>query len=172
MKGSAQKCTGVTLAELTIAIVAASILLSVVYFTWNSMSTTTTVRKRRSVLQSECDRIAHLVSGSIRKAEAVLGYDRTSVRLLDADNTDTVTLSFDGTSILRNGRPTGFILPQITVSEFSFENQNGDRDDQPYLFLFRCTLITRQNDTASVQTTVMGRRPGGDGTRQENDFMW
>ena len=167
-----KKTTGLTLVEMTVAVVSASILITAVFATWNRISTTTETRKRRTVLHSECGRITDLITGSIQKAQAVLGYDRTSIRLLTGEAADTVVFSLDGTTLLRNGSPLGMLLPGVTVTEFSFENKNDETGGQPYLFRFNCTLVSRQNDTASMQATVMGRRPGDGSSPTDNDFMW
>ena len=164
--------SGLTLVEMTVAVISASILITVVFATWNHITTTTEIRKRRTVLHSECGRIVDLVTGSIQKAEAVLRYDRNSIRLLAADESDTVVFSLDGTRILRNDVPLSILLPRVTVAEFSFENRNDETEGQPYLFLFRCTLVANNNDTASLQATVMGRRPRDNTTSAGNDFMW
>jgi Tfp pilus assembly protein PilE len=163
---------GVTLIELAVAMMSASILISIVFFTWNQITRSTTIRQRRTALQSECSRVARLITGQIQKADAVLQYDRNSIRLVTREAKDTVTFSLNGTTIERDNTPLSFTLPDVTVDVFSFENQNSEHEGQPYLFLFTLTLISAHNDTASVESTVMGRRMI-DGTAQSGtDFMW
>lgn len=164
---------GITLIELTIAMVSASILISIVFFTWNHINRSTMLQQRRTALQSECSRVARLITGQIQKADAVLRYDRNSIRLATQEAKDTITFSYDGSSIERNDTTLSFTLPNITVAEFSFENQNSEHDEaQPYLFHFTLTLISFQNDTASVESTVMGRRAANAMSQSGNDFMW
>ena len=163
---------GFTIIELITAVVTASIFITVVYTAWNYITTTTARRQRYTTLQNECGRVSQLVTGAIQKAEAVLRYDRNSIRLLDTDPPDTSVFSYDGTTISRNGTPLHFILPNIEVAEFRFENIHGYQDGKPYLFDFLCTLVTLQGDTATVQTTVMGRKPREGAQHSGGDFMW
>jgi type II secretory pathway pseudopilin PulG len=172
MKHGTENRSGFTLVEMAVAIISATILIGIVYGTWNHITVSTELRKRKTLLHSECARITRLVTGTIQKSEAVLRYDRNAVWLLNGQTSDTTVFSLDGDVLMRNGKPVNFLLPGVSVAEFSFENNNSDQSGQPYLLRFRCMLLSRQNDTATAEATVMGRRPQGDGTQSGNDFMW
>lgn len=166
------RTAGFTIIELITAVITASIFVTVVFTAWNYFSRTTALRKRHTTLQSECSRVAQQVTSAIQKAEAVLSYDRNSIRLLGENAADTTVFQYDGTMVMRNGSPLHFILPHVEVTEFRFENLHGTYDAKPYLFDFRCTLVAQESDTATVKTTVMGRKPRDNALSSENNFMW
>ena len=163
---------GLTIIELTIAVVSASILITIVFAAWNFISVSTATRQRRTKIQSECARVSKMVTDQIQRSEGVLKYDRNSVTLLSDGAGDTVTYRLNGTAIERNGTAISFIMPEVSVSEFSLENQNRTNDAQPYLFLLTLSLQSVMDDTATVQSTVLGRRPEERASQRGNDFMW
>ena len=173
MKNNPQAIAGFTIIEVITAVITTSILITIIFTTWNYISTTTARRQRYTALQSECSRVTQMVTDAVQKAEAVLRYDRNSIWLLGVNASDTTVYMYDGSAISRNGTPVHFIIPGVQVSEFRFENVHGYRDEKPYLFDFHCTLFTLQGDTAAIQTTVMGRRPRDNAMRSGgSDFMW
>jgi Tfp pilus assembly protein PilE len=161
---------GVTLVELTVAVVMSSTMIIIVYTTWNMLNHHMFSQQRKAALHGECERIAKTVTTQLRRADAVLQWDRNSIRFISSGFTDTITYSYNGTLLDYNAQPISLTLPRASVTEFSFENQNADEASVPYLFLFTITLISGQGDTATVRSTVMVHRlneqPEG------NDFMW
>ncbi|GEM_PF-5174211 len=158
---------GFTIVELTVAVLLTSIVVTIVYATWNGMNRHIYSRERRTRLQNECDRISQGIIAQMRRADDVISWDRTSIRYTASG--DTVAWSFDGNVLWNNGTE---IKPMRggRVCAFSLENSNDNEESKPWLFSLTLSLVSMANDTATNRSTVMVRR--GDAAAPENDFMW
>ncbi|MBN1309429.1 MAG: hypothetical protein JXA18_16030 [Chitinispirillaceae bacterium] len=161
---------GVTLLDLTVAIVLTAIVVSIVYAAWTQINRHTLTHQRRTALRGECSRVAEALSRRLRRAEEVLAWDRTSIRFILSGLHDTVTYSYNGETLEVNGRPLAFIAAGTSVNAFSIENQNVDDVSLPFLFRITVALATRQGETDTVSATVMVRRPGD--LPPDDDFIW
>lgn len=158
---------GFTIVELTVAVLLTSIVVTIVYATWNGMNRHIYSRERRARLQNECDRIAGGIIAGMRRADDVISWDRTSIRYTTSG--DTVAWSFDGSVLWNSGRE---VRPMRggEVCAFSLENNNANEESRPWLFSLTLSLVSAANDTATTRSTVMVRR--GSAERLEDAFIW
>jgi prepilin-type N-terminal cleavage/methylation domain-containing protein len=162
---------GITLIELTVALVLTSIITGIIYMTWNHITLHTEVQKKRASLHGECIRISQQINQQLHTAASIIKWDPHSITFTTANKSDTLAYSFDGTTLTCNNIPVILTVPQSTVRNFSLENENTDDGIQPYLFT--CTLILGNaiGDTVATQTAVLIHRttindPSGD------NFTW
>lgn len=158
---------GTTLVELTVAFVLTSIVISIVYFTWNHLTIHTHTQKRRSVLNAECLRITQQISIHLHQAEQVLDWSRNSIRVLRPTDNDTISYSYDGTTLQFNKNPLTILSPQTTVQTFTIENSNPEDPASPYLFTITLKLQNAAGDTTSRKTTISLHRSPVDAAVQQ-----
>ncbi|MBN1577900.1 MAG: hypothetical protein JW913_15175 [Chitinispirillaceae bacterium] len=161
---------GVTLLDLTMAVVLTSMVVSIVYATWTQINRHTVTHQRRAALRGECSRIAETMAGQLRRAEAVIQWDRSSVSFIPSASHDTLTYSYNGEILEVNGQPLALTVAETSVSAFSLENQNDENASLPFLFHITVALSTGQGETDTVSTTVMARRLNEQ--PPDNDFIW
>jgi type II secretory pathway pseudopilin PulG len=161
---------GVTLMELTVAVVLTSIVIAIIYVSWNRLTFYTTTQKRRSALTSECNRLTDMLVTQLNKAHTVIRWSHYDIIFVVAGSEDTLNYSFDGYQLRCNDKPVPLLLHGSTVAAFMVDELNNDNSSKPYLFSLSLTCVTAQGDTASAQSTVMVKRPYGDA--RNSDFMW
>lgn len=163
---------GVTLIELTVALVLTSIITGIIYMTWNHITLHIEVQKKRASLHGECIRISQQINHQLHTAASVIKWDPHSVTFTTANKSDTLTYSFDGTTLTCNNVPVALTVPQSTVRNFSLANENTDDGTQPYLFT--CTLILGNaiGDTVATKTTVLIHRTTVNDDASGNNFTW
>jgi Tfp pilus assembly protein PilE len=160
---------GVTVLELTVAVVLTSILVSVVYFSWNQLTHQTTVLKRKTALHTECNRISRMITDRLRGTQSVLKWNTDYIEFVPASKKDTCSISFRGSSLSINDTPVKLLLPGTEISMFAIENLNGYDQSRPYLFRLSFQLVNIHGDTAHVENSLMIRRTSEPGT---DDFLW
>ena len=161
---------GITLIELSVAVILTSIVITIVYASWNHLVFYTSLQKRRSSLQTECSRISDLLIMKLHHAETIIRWSSDDIQFTVTDPADTLHYSFDGSSLNCNGKPMQLLLPSTTVNRFLIENINSNDNASPYLFKISLRCVTKQGDTASTDATVLVNKPYG--AAQGNDFMW
>jgi len=161
---------GFTIIELMVGIALTAILTTVVYMTWNTLSTHTTVQKRRTVLRSESTRIVTQITSQLRRADNILHLDRNRVVFTMNDGSDTICYDFDGSELRRNDIPISFTGPHISVTDFTFHDDNSNDGQKPYLITCTLRMKTESGDTTSSQMTVFVRRAQSENS--DNSFSW
>lgn len=161
---------GVTLIEMTVAVILTSIVITIVYASWNRLLFFTSVHKRRNSLQTESSRISDLLITKLHKAETVIRWSSDDILFTVTDPVDTLHYAYNGTSLQCNDEPVQLLLPSTAIDRFSIENINSNDSESPYLFKISIRFITKQGDTTSTEATVLVNKPYGE--RHGNDFMW
>ena len=161
---------GGTILELTVAVALMSVLFSIIYTCWRMIDKYTLTQARRTELRAECGRLAETVANEVRRSEAVIRWDRTSINFISSEGTDTVTYASNGSQLERNDRAVTLAVPKTEFADFSIENQNDDEPTSPFLFRFTVTLVNKHGESASASQTVMAHRLNEQ--RPDNDFMW
>lgn len=160
---------GVTVLELTVAVVLTSILVSIVYYTWNQINLHTTVQKRKAALHTECIRISRQITDRLRGARKVLKWDTDDISFVGASGSDTCSIAFRVPSLSVDDAPVRPQLPKTEMSLFSIENLNARDQTIPYLFRMTFQLVNSHGDTANAATSLMIRRSE---LSESDDFMW
>lgn len=161
---------GVTLIELTVAVILTSIVITIVYASWNHLVFYTTVQKRRGSLQNESTRITDQMITKLHKAQRVIRWSPDEILFTVSEPTDTIHYSFDGTSLRCNDKPIPMLLPGTSIDRFTIDNLNSNDPSSPYLFRITLRFVTKQGDTTSNDATVLVNKPYGEANG--NDFMW
>jgi Tfp pilus assembly protein PilE len=160
---------GTTVVELTFVVILTTIVLSVVYFTWRHINAHIATQQNKAKLESECKRISQQVTHQLRSTEEIITWNTNSITFTMSPSFDTISYLLNGSELEYNGKPLPFLLHNVEVSDFSFDNLNRDDESKPYLFNFTITLTTR-GLTATVTSTIMVKRPYGQ--ESDRDFIW
>lgn len=149
---------GVTLVELTVAVVLSTFVAASVLFTWNHLNRYTTTQERRTALQTECNRIITQITTQLRRAEYIIRFDRSSLQFTIGNPIDTITYNATAGALEYKGTPISYTLNGTRVDIFSVENVNAAGDEEAYLFNLTLRLAHLSGDTASATATVFVKR--------------
>jgi prepilin-type N-terminal cleavage/methylation domain-containing protein len=161
---------GFTILELVVAVSLMAVLSVIVYSTWTRISNHMLLQQRNSSMRTECHRLLNEITNRIRGSEAVVRWDRTSIRFVSSGGADTLTYSFDGTALQRSSVPIQIITPLTEVKEFTVENLNNNDGVTPFLLKITLTLRNKQGNEFTDQATVLGRRLNA--PANGDDFVW
>jgi|GEM_PF-2321179 len=148
--------SGMTLIELMIAMLVASIVLYTVIYTWNNINLHVARSKFRTQLETETNRIGIQIVSQIRRSQSILEWDDHHIRFLNAAGTDTIDYYYDGMNLLLNGKSVTILLSKSNVSNFEFKNLNeqAGNGDNSILLNLTLTITGMNNDSATVNHTV------------------
>jgi len=149
---------GVTLIELTVAVVLSTFVAASVFFTWNHLNRYTAVQKHRTALQAESNRIVNQITAQLRRSEHIIRFDRSSLEFTVNNPVDTISYVLTNRALNCNGTPLSYTVPGIAVDDFSIENTNSAQENESYLFNIALRLVHFSGDTASATATVFVKR--------------
>jgi type II secretory pathway component PulJ len=152
---------GYSLAELVIAMVLTSIVISNVYFFWRYMDRHILVHSENAILQKETDRLIHLVTSDVRKASSILHYDQKSITLLGKTDEDTISYSFSEDTLYKNNIPLTILAKRAHVKNFEIKDLNEDPQNTSAFVLleFNLTLINHSGYESEAKLVVKTERP-------------
>lgn len=112
---------GLTIIELTIALVISGIVISLVLFSWTYISRHTTLQKRKSAFYAQTEQAAALIANDIRTSPHVLFFDDKAITLVARNGGDTLTYRLAGDSLCKNDTAVRFFSEGSKVVRFSIE---------------------------------------------------
>jgi type II secretory pathway pseudopilin PulG len=83
------------LVELIVALVLAGMVMSMVFYSWRSISNHTIKQQRKTLFQAEADRIVRTLDRELRRSPGVMPVGANRVKLLRPEGSDTVDYNFE-----------------------------------------------------------------------------
>lgn len=158
---------GFTILELIVAISMASILISIVYFTWNYMEKHISVQKRKAELSFEINWVSQQILSQIKRSN-VLSWDDNDI-VLETEK-DSIRYSFN-TELLKNGNPFKLVYKGISLTGFHIEEVNKNNLEDNYTLL-KMNISAKNvfNDTAGTSMIFEIKRPNGRDLQQNDKW--
>jgi len=155
MKNHSNK--GFTILELIIAISMASIVITCVYFTWNSLNRHIAAQKRKAELSYEINWASQQIISQIRRSRIV--YWNEHEIMLETEK-DSVHYEFDS-GLLKNKKPFQLAYKGIKITEFNFkETESSTHESQYSMIEMKMKAENALGDTASVALIFEIKEPG------------
>ena len=154
---------GLTILELIVALSISAAVISVVYYTWNFLNKHIAKHTNSALVSDAADRLAHSIASQIRRSPAILKWDNHSIKLLSAENSDTVTWDFDGENLLRNGDSVQVTIHGSRISNFEVKDLRDlglPENSLNLLLQISLTVNNEAGDSSRVDLTVKARKSG------------
>jgi prepilin-type N-terminal cleavage/methylation domain-containing protein len=146
---------GFTIIELMVGVAISLIVISTVYYTWNSVNTHIARHSAKSQFSSEANRIIHTISSQIRKSPEVLSWSERQIFFLSPDDGDTLSYVFRDENLLCNGDTVKMVDMRNKITDFRIRDLEEDRIEEYHPVLFEISLImTNGYDTLANSITV------------------
>ncbi len=115
---------GFAIVELMIALVLSGFVMTMVFYSWKYISDHTFRQQRKTLFQTEADRIAQTIISQIRKSPEVLRMTPTSISFLSPGSLDTIAYEFINGSFRRNETEIWSNDRSARIAQFSIEKEN------------------------------------------------
>lgn len=147
---------GMTLVELMVAMIVASIALVIIFYMWNTINRHVAVSRYKTQLETEANRLGLLIVNQIRKSPSIIQWSSHRIAMVHHNGSDTLDYYFNDSDLLLNGNKVNLLVSDTRVSVFGFSDSNEIAGTQgTSLFLvFTLSLIGREKDTATVHHTI------------------
>jgi prepilin-type N-terminal cleavage/methylation domain-containing protein len=147
---------GMTLVELMVAMVVASIALAIVFYMWNTINKHVAVSRYKTQLETETNRLGLLIVNQIRRSPSIIQWNSNRIKMVHHNGSDTLDYYFNESGLLLNGNKVNLLVPYASVSGFEFRDSNeiaGILDGALFL-VFTLSLVGRERDTATVHHAI------------------
>jgi hypothetical protein len=145
-----------TIVELMVAMVVASIALVIVFYMWNSINNHVAVSRYKTQLEKETDRLGLLIVNQIRRSPSIIQWNNHRIQMVHQNGTDTIDYYFNESGLLFNGRTMMPIVPNTRVSDFELSDSNeiSGIADRSLFLVFTLSLVGKEKDTATVHHAI------------------
>lgn len=143
---------GVTLLELIVALSMTSVVLGMIFFSWNYINKHIAVQKTRTEMNNGLNMLSQGIISGIKRSRGIIGVNEHEIELLSDD--DTVIYKFDNDRILINDQPLSVSDPRMKVKEFAIKTLNNDPSAVEALLQISITVESPFHDTAGVTLNV------------------
>jgi prepilin-type N-terminal cleavage/methylation domain-containing protein len=145
-----------TLIELMVAMVVASIALAIVFYMWNTINHHVAVSRYKTQLETEVNRLGLLIVNQIRRSPSIIQWNNNRIQMVHHNGSDTLDYYFDESGLLLNGNKVNLLVPQTRVSGFELSDSNeiSGIQDRSLFLVFTLTLVGREKDTAMVHHAI------------------
>jgi type II secretory pathway component PulJ len=159
-----RSAAGFTFVELFTAIALSAVVLGLIFGTWTAISRHVFVNRRRAELAVSADRIAQTLVTELRRSREVLRWERHSIVFVPDREGDTVTVSYDGERLYRQGVPVHLGVRGTRVVQFELVNATGrDQVEQPQKLLrLQLTLESPAGERVGVSLETNVHAPHRD----------
>ncbi|MDG5816211.1 prepilin-type N-terminal cleavage/methylation domain-containing protein [Chitinispirillales bacterium ANBcel5] len=162
------KRCGVSIIELTVAMAISAVLLSILFYTWNTFNFQIAQRDHVYSLRDETIRIAEEITTNIRRTPSVLDYSLNSIRFISPTHGDTVEYRFDGEQLSRNGKTVTNRAYGGEITSFEIRGHNTQIGSEHILLEILLTSSDRRDNRDTVRSIVGSKTVGDD----DNKFWW
>lgn len=147
---------GVTLIELTIAMVVASIAFTIVFYMWNTINSHVAVSKYKTQLETETNRIGLQLVNQIRRSPSIIQWNNHRIKMVHYNGADTLDYYFDESGLLINDSSVTILLPDARVSDFELRDSNeiSGIQGRSLFLVVTLSLVGRGKDTATVHHVI------------------
>ena len=148
--------SGMTLIELMIAMLVASIMLTTVFFMWNYINMHIGKSKYHTQLETETSRIGSLIASQIRKSQSILEWSDNRILMLNGNGSDTLDYYYSENELLLNGTKLSILVNNARVTVFELKDLNDHLDGLNGSLMLELTLsiVGRETDSVTVRHIV------------------
>jgi len=163
-RSALHRTAGFTLLELAVAAMLLGLLFTIMLSVWSSLSHHMTTYRRSAALESEGQRIALAITSEIRRSQSVLSLTDNAIAFV-SHRDDTVTYSFDGSGLYKNGRQMTITARTGRVTRCSFTKDiPGAVVEAPHILLVvELELADDFDNTFGMRTQVTAGEPLSEG---------
>ena len=112
---------GITLIELIVALAMTTIIIVIIFATWDNFNRHVINQRRKSVLNGELRQISQVLKSHIRRSPAVLAWHPSGITYVSPNNGDTLVYEFYNEELLVNDTPMPIMSQKAFVSDFAVE---------------------------------------------------
>jgi prepilin-type N-terminal cleavage/methylation domain-containing protein len=148
--------TGLTLIELTVAMVVSSILLFTVFYTWNHIDKYINKSKHSTMLEKETERLGSMIASQIRRSSEIILWDENRIDMLNPNGSDTLSYYFNKENLLLNNDTVRVLVPDAKVKQFKLIDldETQGKDKKSMLLDLTLSIESRVGDSASSHHTI------------------
>jgi hypothetical protein len=153
------------LLELIVALALSGLVMSMVFYSWRYVSNHTLKQQRRTLFQTEADRIVRTLGRELRLSPGVTRIDRNRLSLLRPDGVDTVNYKFEYGAFTKNDTAFWQDDGRARICQFDVEKESVplDADTLPAITLLITIGFTdRFGDSAAYPLKARVERPAGE----------
>jgi hypothetical protein len=145
-----------TLVELMVAMVVASIALAIVFYMWNTINRHVAVSRYKTQLETETNRLGSLIVNQIRRSPSIIQWNNHRIQMVHHNGSDTLDYYFDESGLLVNGSNVKLLVADSRVSNFELSDSNeiSGIQDRSLFLVFTLSLVGREKDTATVHHAI------------------
>lgn len=142
---------GLTLIELTIAMVASSILLFTIFYTWGYIDKYTNKSKHRTMIEKETERIGSTIASQIRRSTEIIFWDENRIEMVNPNGSDTLAYYFDHEKLLLNNDTVRVLVNDAKVKQFKLMDidYNEGKEKKSMLLDLTLSVESKGGDSAS-----------------------
>ncbi len=159
-KSSLKNGTGITLIELCVAMAMTTIVIAIIFTTWNSFNRHFFNQRRKGALQGELRQITATLNSHIRRSPAVLSWHSNGITYVSPDKGDTIVYEFYDEHLLINEEPLPIISQEAFISDFSLEEveQSIIHERREHILLsIQVTLENAFGNQATLSSTIAAK---------------
>ncbi len=146
---------GFTLIELMVGVAISLIVISTVYYTWNSVNSHIARHSTKAQFSSEANRIIHSITSQIRRSPEVFKWGEKQIFFLSPDGDDTLSYVFRDGNLFCNGDTVKMVDMRNMVTDFRIRDLEEDRIEDYHPVLLEISLtMTNGYDTLANSVTV------------------
>jgi prepilin-type N-terminal cleavage/methylation domain-containing protein len=123
LSGTQNHPNAFSLIELMVALSLSGIAVTLVFYSWKYISHHTITQQRKTLFQTDADRIAQSIVAQIRKSPEVVTIAQNTVGFLSQNGSDTITYEFSGGVLRKNNTEVLCNSKGAKITQFSIENE-------------------------------------------------
>jgi len=145
-----------TLVELMVAMVVASIALAIVFYMWNTINRHVAVSSYKTQLETEANRVGLLIVNQIRRSPSIIQWNNHRIQMVHHNGSDTLDYYFNESSLLLNGKKVSLLVHDANVLGFELSDSNeiAGIQGRSLFLVFTLSLVGRDEDTATVHHAI------------------
>lgn len=113
---------GITLIELIVALTMTTIIIVIIFATWDNFNRHVFNQRRKSMLNGELRQISEVLKSHIRRSPSVLAWHSNGITYISPNNGDTLVYEFYNEELLLNDTPVPIISQKAFISDFYIED--------------------------------------------------
>ncbi len=112
---------GITLIELIVAMAMTTIIIVIIFATWDNFNRHVFNQRRKSMLNDEIRQITEVLKSHLRRSPEVLAWHSNGITYVSPNNGDTLVYEFYDAELLLNDVSVPIISQKACISDFYIE---------------------------------------------------